>query len=166
MISDEEQTAPDGRYGAAWVDSDDERLTVSLASNPRLRKLRIAESEDLISGKEYIKRLRHQFERLYPAPDWAHPSKERPQKKRRRFSDSSASPGVTTSSDDLSPDSEELSTQPLAKLLQNTGNFTLPVSANSAHRRRLRPDVIDMQRTKDVGISQLVSFDISIQCHY
>jgi len=43
-----------------WEDSDDERMMVSLASNPRLRKLRITESEDLVNGKEYMERLRRQ----------------------------------------------------------------------------------------------------------
>jgi U3 small nucleolar RNA-associated protein 18 len=45
---------------AAWVDSDDERIFVSLASSNRLRKLRRAEDEDVISGKEYARRLRAQ----------------------------------------------------------------------------------------------------------
>jgi U3 small nucleolar RNA-associated protein 18 len=43
-----------------WEDSDDERILVSLASNPRLRKLRLMESEDLVNGKEYTERLRRQ----------------------------------------------------------------------------------------------------------
>lgn len=45
---------------AVWDDSDDERVVVSLADNPRLRKLRVTEEENLISGKEYQKRLRKQ----------------------------------------------------------------------------------------------------------
>jgi U3 small nucleolar RNA-associated protein 18 len=45
---------------SVWEDSDDERITVSLASNNRLRKLRITESEDLVNGKEYVERLRRQ----------------------------------------------------------------------------------------------------------
>jgi U3 small nucleolar RNA-associated protein 18 len=45
---------------AAWEDSDDERVVVSLADNPRLRKLRVTEDENLISGKDYQKRLRRQ----------------------------------------------------------------------------------------------------------
>lgn len=44
----------------AWEDSDDERIMVSLASVPRLRKLRNFEAEDMVNGKEYIKRLRRQ----------------------------------------------------------------------------------------------------------
>jgi U3 small nucleolar RNA-associated protein 18 len=43
-----------------WEDSDDERMMVCLASNPRLRKLRLTESEDMVNGKEYTERLRRQ----------------------------------------------------------------------------------------------------------
>lgn len=45
---------------SAWVDPDDERLRVSIASDKRLRKLRLAESEDVITGNEYENRLRRQ----------------------------------------------------------------------------------------------------------
>lgn len=57
--SEEEDAAL--RQPAAWEDSDDERLLVSLASVPRLRKLRRTEAEDVITGKDYIKRLRKQY---------------------------------------------------------------------------------------------------------
>jgi U3 small nucleolar RNA-associated protein 18 len=48
------------RDSAAWEDSDDERIMISLASATRLRKLRKTEEENLINGKEYIWRLRRQ----------------------------------------------------------------------------------------------------------
>ncbi len=55
----------DRTFGAndrpAWEDSDDERIMVSLATNTRLRKLRNYEGEDMVNGREYIKRLRRQF---------------------------------------------------------------------------------------------------------
>jgi len=44
----------------AWVDSDDAELKVSLASDNRLRKLRAAPDEDVITGKDYELRLRRQ----------------------------------------------------------------------------------------------------------
>ena len=44
-----------------WEDSDEERMMVSLASNPRLRKLRLTESENLVNGKVYTERLRKQY---------------------------------------------------------------------------------------------------------
>lgn len=148
-----------GRGAAAWVDSDDERIIVSLASNPRLRKLRVAESENLINGKEYTKRLRRQFERLYPVPDWANPSAavKASTKKRRRASDVSDGASEDSSADDMSIDSVDLSVQPLSKLLQNAGDLikTLPISSSGG--RKLRPEFIDIQRAKDVGVAQPVS---------
>lgn len=143
------------------MDSDDERLTVSLASNSRLRKLRIEESEDLINGKEYISRLRRQFERLYPRPDWANPTTHSSHNKRRRISNSSDSSEAITSGDDMSHGSEELSIRPLAKILQNAGNLVQPTQASAIQKKRLRPDIIDVQRAKDVGTAQPVSSTLS-----
>ncbi|EHL02665.1 putative U3 small nucleolar RNA-associated protein 18 [Glarea lozoyensis 74030] len=68
----------------AWEDSDDDRLTISLAGNPRLRKLRKSEADDVVSGKEYTRRLRRQFERMNPVPEWAKEA-ARPAKRRRRY---------------------------------------------------------------------------------
>ena len=156
--SNQETTFSDEGSAAAWVDSDDERVVVSLVSNPRLRKLRISESEDLVNGKEYSKRLRRQFERLYPVPDWANPSAAKtivPQK-RRKSSTASESSEANASVDDMSVGSDDLSTKPLAKLLQNTDSLTQLISTGSDIRRKLRPEVIDIHRTKDVGPAQPV----------
>ncbi len=154
---DEAQSDEDN--AAAWLDSDDERIVVSLASNPRLRKLRISEAEDLINGKEYTRRLRRQFERLYPVPEWAHPSaaRKQSQKKRRTTSNSSDSSDASASGNEMSLGSKNLSTQPLARLLQNTEALIQPTATNSTSRKKLRPEVIDVHRTKDVGTSQAVS---------
>lgn len=43
-----------------WVDSDDERMAISLASQGRTRKLRDNEEDDVVSGREYAMRLRRQ----------------------------------------------------------------------------------------------------------
>ncbi len=160
QTSDDEQEASLRGQAAVWVDSDDERTVVSLASNPRLRKLRLTESEDLVNGREYIKRLRRQFEQLYPVPEWANPSSARKssQRKRRRSPKASYSSDEAVSSDGMSIDSDDLSAQPLAKLLQSTSNLirTTDFTASSAHKK-LRPEVIDIQRTKDVSDAQPVS---------
>jgi len=142
----------------AWEDSDDERVMVSLASNPRLRKLRHNETEDVINGKEYTRRLRQQFERLYPVPEWANPSaSKRSSKKgnrRRRSSGSLSSAAEGSSADEMDVD-DELSTQPLAMLLQNAEDLTRMEDGGKRHK--LRPEVLDIQRTKDVGNAQPVS---------
>jgi len=63
--------------GAAWYDSDDEKLSVSLTSSNRLRKLRRTEDEEFVNGKVYTRRLRQQFERIYSVPEWAVPPERR-----------------------------------------------------------------------------------------
>ncbi|CCO27899.1 putative U3 small nucleolar RNA-associated protein 18 Short=U3 snoRNA-associated protein 18 [Rhizoctonia solani AG-1 IB] len=75
------------RKQAAWVDPDDNQLDISIASDRRLRKLRDSAVEDTISGKEYQSRLRRQFEKVNPVPEWA---ATRP-KRSRRLSQTSVS---------------------------------------------------------------------------
>ncbi|CZT11332.1 probable UTP18 Possible U3 snoRNP protein involved in maturation of pre-18S rRNA [Rhynchosporium agropyri] len=131
----------------AWEDSDDDRLTVSLAGNSRLRKLRVNEEEDMISGGEYSRRLRTHFERLNNVPAWA---QARPAKRRRR---SSAGSNSSISSDGMDVDTEDLSTLPLARLLQSAGSLTrTPVSPNK--RTKLRPEVLDIQQTRSIADTQ------------
>ena len=158
---DRHTTLSDDGNAAAWADSDDERIVISLASNPRLRKLRTAESEDWVNGKEYSKRLRRQFERLYPVPDWANLStaKKVSSKDRRKLSTGSDSSGANASADDISVGSNDLAIQPLAKLLQNTNSLTQLASLTPTTRKKLRPEIIDIHRTKDVGATQPVSLD-------
>ncbi|EPE26211.1 WD40 repeat-like protein [Glarea lozoyensis ATCC 20868] len=133
----------------AWEDSDDDRLTISLAGNPRLRKLRKSEADDVVSGKEYTRRLRRQFERMNPVPEWAKEA-ARPAKRRRR---SSAASNSSLSSNDMDVDDTDISTLPLARLLQNAGSLTrTPTSTNK--RPKLRPEVLDIQRSKDIPLVQ------------
>ncbi|KAI8340911.1 WD40-repeat-containing domain protein, partial [Chlamydoabsidia padenii] len=56
---------------AAWKDDDDNLLEISLSSVSRLRKLRKNEEENTISGAEYERRLRKQFNKMHPPPEWA-----------------------------------------------------------------------------------------------
>ncbi|KAI9736828.1 MAG: hypothetical protein M1818_005879 [Claussenomyces sp. TS43310] len=142
-----EDSASEEGDGPAWEDSDDDRLMVSLAGNPRLRKLRVTEAEDMVSGREYIKRLQRQFQRLNPSPEWA--SSERPAKRRRR---SSASSDSSVSSQDMDVDEEDVSTQPLARILQNADS--LKRTSGSSKRNKLRAEVLDIQRTRDIPMTQ------------
>lgn len=126
----------------AWHDSDDERLAVSLAGVTRLRKLRLTEAEDVVSGAEYSKRLRQQYLRLNPLPSWAKPSANRPTKRRRRSS--AASDSSADASGDS--DSEDVSAQPLEKFLRDVNQL----AGLGSKKRRLRPEVLDIQRTRDI----------------
>ncbi|KAM0403011.1 hypothetical protein ACHAO7_004127 [Fusarium culmorum] len=123
----------------AWEDSDDDRLAVSLAGATRLRKLRKTEAEDLVSGTEYSQRLRQQYLRLNPLPAWARESDGRPSKRRR-------SSAASNSSDDSDSDSE-VSAQPLEKFLRDVNSLA---GVGSNQKRRLRPEVIDIQRTREI----------------
>ncbi|KAL3496991.1 WD40-repeat-containing domain protein [Aspergillus germanicus] len=131
---------------AVWHDSDDERITISLAGNNKLRKLRVAESEDIISGKEYIRRLRRQYLQLHPTPDWANP---KPNKEADEDEDDS------DRVDEMDTDDEETqSTQPLAKLLQGMDFTKIETKGPSGGRPKLRKEVIGIQRLKDIGKDQ------------
>ncbi|KAK0660188.1 U3 small nucleolar RNA-associated protein 18 [Lasiodiplodia hormozganensis] len=142
-----------GRDAPAWEDSDDERMVVSLASVPRLRKLRKTEDEDLINGKEYARRLRRQFERLYPTPDWAVPATRRPSRKRRKISEDAGSSAEedASSDEDMDIDDDDLSAQPLAKLLKDADSLTRRDTTGVGKKRKLRAEVLDIQRTKDIS---------------
>ncbi|KAF2834823.1 WD40 repeat-like protein, partial [Patellaria atrata CBS 101060] len=149
--AEDEISAAESDHGhgrPAWQDSDDERVTVSLASVPRLRKLREKESDDIVSGKEYIKRLRRQYVRLNPEPDWVKEARALNLKKRTRNEEDD-----TTSDDNIGmdSDSETRSVQPLAKLLKDADGLLRSGQPSANKRRKLHPEVLDIQRMKDLG---------------
>ncbi|KAK9087145.1 hypothetical protein Syun_029539 [Stephania yunnanensis] len=55
----------------AWVDEEEEKVRVNIAKVRRLRKLRKEDNESLISGLDYVSRLRAQHVKLNPWTDWA-----------------------------------------------------------------------------------------------
>ncbi|KAF2259451.1 WD40 repeat-like protein [Lojkania enalia] len=133
----------------AWEDSDDERLSISLASMPRLRKLRETEDDDVVSGKEYVRRLRKQYQRLYPMPVWVLQATGKAKRKRTHKTDEGES-GEESASDMDVDDEDDLSTQPLARLLKDA-DILANLSGGSAKRRKLQSGAIDIQRLKDVS---------------
>lgn len=54
-----------------WVDEEEEKTKINIAKVNRLRKLRKEEDESLISGSEYVSRLRAQHAKLNPGTEWA-----------------------------------------------------------------------------------------------
>jgi len=54
-----------------WIDDEEAETKVDITKVNRLRKLRTKESEDLISGTDYISRLRLQHAKLNPGTEWA-----------------------------------------------------------------------------------------------
>lgn len=142
----------------AWDDSDDERLVISLASVPQLRKLRETADDDMVNGKEYARRLRKQYERLYPAPEWAAHATGKAKKRRRTMDDDESGEG---SGSDMDVDEDDLSTQPLARLLKDADILSRNTARGPAKRRKLQAGTIDIQRLKDVSKAGPVS-----TCHH
>ncbi|KAK7418964.1 hypothetical protein QQZ08_011043 [Neonectria magnoliae] len=141
QLAQSTKTQADGD-APAWEDSDDDRLAISLAGATRLRKLRVTETDDLVSGSEYSRRLRKQYLQLNPLPAWARDAEGRASKRRRRSS------AATDSSDDSSSDSDsEVSAQPLEKFLRDVNRLA---GVGAPKKRRLRPEVIDIQRTREI----------------
>ncbi|KLU87781.1 hypothetical protein MAPG_06774 [Magnaporthiopsis poae ATCC 64411] len=129
---------------AAWEDSDDEKLSVSLAGATRLRKLRLTEGEDVVSGAEYARRLRQQYLRLNPEPSWVKDATGREPKRRRRSSASSRSDSRSEDEDeDIDP-----SAMPLEEFLRDAS--ALVESAGPRKRRKLRPETINIQKTRGI----------------
>lgn len=136
-----------GEDAPAWEDSDDERLTVSLAGATRLRKLRNSEAEDVVTGTEYARRLRQQYLRLYPLPEWARDATASSSRRRRRRGSSAASDSdMEVDSDGESVDAP----MPLDNFLRDANSFTA-ATTNARKRRKLRPETIDIQRTRDIA---------------
>lgn len=119
-----------------------------MASVPQLRKLRETADDDMVNGKEYARRLRKQYERLYPMPDWAVHATGMANKKRRRTIEDDESGDESAS--DMDVDEEDLSTQPLAKLLKDA-DILSRASRGTAKRRKLQAGTISMHRFKDVA---------------
>lgn len=137
----------------AWEDSDDERIAISLQSHQRLRKLRTTENEDSVTGKEYVQRLRKQYQLLHPMPRWAVGAAARVQGKRK-------SAGDDLSDSDQEESDDALSAQPLARLLQNAGHLVASEAKDPrTGNRKLRPEVLDIMRLKDVPGNQPSAID-------
>ncbi|CAH8327894.1 unnamed protein product [Eruca vesicaria subsp. sativa] len=69
-VSDDERVIKKGGE-AAWEDEEEKEININIAGVNRLRKLRKEEGEGLISGSEYIARLRAHHAKLNPGTDWA-----------------------------------------------------------------------------------------------
>ncbi|KAG6334326.1 hypothetical protein ID866_4761 [Astraeus odoratus] len=141
--------APRRHKAPAWTDPDDADLQVSLTAHNRLRKLRDAPSEDTVSGKEYERRLRRQFQRINPTPDWATNARKKLHSSKRRRSSASAS------------DIEESVQHILPDLLTSTGG----ISAGKKSRV-LTQGVISVERLRDANLSAPAEGEVkSVQFH-
>lgn len=126
-----------GRKASAWEDPDDANLKVSLAKNTRLRKLRDAPSDDVVEGREYERRLRRQFERINPTPDWATKARDKlhPSKSKRRRPSVSSEDGEAEKDEDLS------------ELLADAGGVL------GKKPKRLAPGTLSIERLRDANLA-------------
>lgn len=124
---------------------------ISLATVPRLRKLRRTEGEDVINGKEYSRRLRQQFELLNPKPEWAQTAGGKPaHKKRRTSAGAESSEDEAGFDEEMDVDDEVPNVAPLSQLLQDAQSLVRESGRGSGKKRKIRPETIDIQRTKDI----------------
>jgi U3 small nucleolar RNA-associated protein 18 len=106
--------------------------------------------EDIVNGKEYSKRLRRQYELLHPVPAWARQAIQQPAPKRRRLSENAGSENGL-SGDEMDLDDDLPSAAPLSKMLQNAESLVRQAGPGAGKKRKLPPEVVDIQRTKDIA---------------
>ena len=138
-----------GEPEQAWVDSDDERVVVSLMSQNKLKKYRETFTDDFVSGTDYIRRLRAQYQRVYPVPSWALPRPEQEAKRRRVDADTDGDAGSEEEhmeSDIEGAEGVANSAAPLSEFLQSTGGYI-----SKEKKGRLRPGRINISRLKDAN---------------
>lgn len=139
-----ESSLPKSRKAPAWTDPDDNTLEISLTSSTRLRKLRDAPSEDTLGGREYERRLRRQYEKIHPTPEWAADARKKRSKRRREGQgDSEAEEGV-----------EELVSS------------TRGILSSDRKEGRIEPGVLAIERLRDANQAAQAEGEIkSIQFH-
>ncbi|XP_031481856.1 U3 small nucleolar RNA-associated protein 18 homolog [Nymphaea colorata] len=69
-MSDEEREPHETRK-PVWIDEEEQVAKINIAKTNRLRKLRGEEGEILVSGADYVARLRSQHLKLNPKTEWA-----------------------------------------------------------------------------------------------
>lgn len=107
-----------------WVDEEEQKTNINISKVNRLRKIRKEEDEKLISGSEYVSRLRAQHVKLNPSTEWARfDSRER-----NYSSDSDQENGDF---DGILQTTEDLVVSGSAKLLPGLLEYSRLVDANA-----------------------------------
>lgn len=108
----------------------------SLVDNSRLKKLRKTISEDYVSGKEYARRLRARFEKVYPVPEWA----------KEPESGNEDSDGDIYSDDEEDGKGGRVGADPLSQLLQTSARYV-----SNKKTKLLPPTMLDIERLSDAN---------------
>lgn len=117
----------------AWHDSDDEGVSVSIVTSNRSKKLRKSYEESQISGRDYIRRLRAQFEKIYPKPSWVEDVSEE----------------ESANDDEFGDENEEAiegDMNALSKILGSLYEYK-----DVSHNKLLPPKTLDIVRLKDAN---------------
>ncbi|ORE07015.1 WD40 repeat-like protein [Rhizopus microsporus var. microsporus] len=145
--SDEDTDSDEDRYAltkAAWVDDDDKKLQISLKAANMTKKLRNDIDEDVIDGAEYTRRLRRQFNRLHPKPDWARLPSETKSESRKRKADDSSDEEEAEADDQLDEETR-------IDLLKST----MGILNKRSNLKAIPPKRLDIMRLKDANRASL-----------
>ncbi|CAH1447336.1 unnamed protein product [Lactuca virosa] len=108
-----------------WVDEEEEKTNINISKVNRLRKIRKDEDEKLISGSEYVSRLRAHHMKLNPSTDWARPDS------RERIYNSDDSDQENGDFDGILQTTEDLVVSGSSKLLPGLLEYSRLVDANA-----------------------------------
>ncbi|KJE95480.1 WD-repeat protein 50, variant [Capsaspora owczarzaki ATCC 30864] len=140
----------------AWEDKDDANISVSVVDKARLKKLRQAEDEQAISGAEYARRLKGQFEKVHQAPQWvekATSAARRPKKNAANgeSSDGGAAAASDNEEDEDEEDEEEEEVDEHDSIFQTTQGLT----ASSSSTGLLPVRLIEAVRVRDANSAEV-----------
>ncbi|XP_078149903.1 transducin/WD40 repeat-like superfamily protein [Carex rostrata] len=125
VYEEDQQLVSKGTRKPVWFDEEEERTQVDIRNVTRLRKLRKDVDEQVISGSEYVERLRAQHMKLNPGTDWA-----------RAGSDQESGLSVVDEEDDSDflRSNDELVVKDTVKLLPGLLEFSRLDNANKEER--------------------------------
>ncbi|KAL5995990.1 hypothetical protein ACLOJK_026063 [Asimina triloba] len=111
----------------AWTDDEEENTTIDIVKANRLRKLRKEKYESLISGSEYVSRLRAQHVKLNPGTEWAQLGRKSGDHK----SDYETDDEEIIDDDDILRTNEDLVVKSRSKLLSGLLEYSRLMDANA-----------------------------------
>ncbi|KAI7881234.1 WD40-repeat-containing domain protein [Mucor mucedo] len=127
---------------AAWEDEDDKRIQISLSASNITKKLRNDVDEDIVDGVEYSRRLRRQFNKIYPKPEWATlPSEIKADRKRK------AMESDDEDNKDNDDEEEQLDEETRLDLLKST----MGILARRTRKTALPSNRLDILRIKNAN---------------
>lgn len=128
----------DEEQADAWEDSDEERLNISLVNSDKLKKLRKDVTDTTINGRSYIRRLRSQFEKIYPRPKWVEDYENEV--------NSSSEDSAYETTDNEDDEQRKGNTNAVLEILSKSPQFLI-----SKQMKLISPNKISISRLKDAN---------------